>query len=75
MRCTICKKDRGMTRWDKIRLFFFGFFKEDIQDLSEDKYTKGFGEGYKEGYSMAMTYKDPVLSKAALEDYLKKWTQ
>ncbi len=38
------------SQWDRIRLFFFNFFHNDIIDLSQDKYTQGFGDGYRTGF-------------------------
>lgn len=76
MKCIICKKeaDQLQTTWDKIRLFFFHFFHEDIIDLSSDQYTKGFGEGYAAGYKQAMHQKfDSIQSVGTLEDILKRW--
>ncbi len=51
------------TRWDRFRLFLFHLFKEDIIDLSQDKYTQGFSDGYVKGRqdmkeSMSKTAKD-----------------
>ncbi len=60
MRCALCKKEHPLSLWDKIRLFFFSFFKEDIQDLSDDKFTKGFGEGYVMGYKRAKEDIKPI---------------
>lgn len=38
------------TLWELIRNWlFYRLFPKDITDLSEDKYTKGFGDGYKMG--------------------------
>lgn len=49
-KCATCRKaDVLDSRWDKIRLFFFHFFHTDITDLSQDKYTQGFADGYVKG--------------------------
>lgn len=75
MRCIICKEENEYTLWDKVRLFLFGFFKEDIQDLSEDKFTKGFGEGYAAGYDRSAKERMPALSQEKLDNYMKQWTK
>ncbi len=49
-KCATCRKAEVLdSRWDKIRMFFFHFFHNDIIDLSQDKYTQGFGDGYVSG--------------------------
>lgn len=49
-KCSQCRKaDVLDSRWDKIRLYFFHFFHNDIIDLSQDKFTQGFADGYKKG--------------------------
>lgn len=55
MKCIICKKEgQPIHLKDRIRLWFFNhMFYEERQDLSEDKYTKGFGEGYKIGFQQS----------------------
>lgn len=37
------------TWWDRVRLRMFSLFREDIIDLSQDKFTQGFSDGYKVG--------------------------
>lgn len=49
-KCAQCRKNPIQdSRWDKVRLWFFHWFHADIIDLSQDKYTQGFGDGYKTG--------------------------
>lgn len=49
-KCQTCRKaDVLDSRWDKIRLYLFHFFHNDIIDLSQDKFTQGFADGYKKG--------------------------
>lgn len=52
-RCPDCRKLVTSTRWEKIRMFFFRRFHQDIQDLREDMYTKGTSDGYKSGFQQA----------------------
>lgn len=51
MRCRDCRKQAKEldSWWDRVRLWFFYKFKNDIFDLSNDKFTEGYGEGYKAG--------------------------
>lgn len=51
-KCTECRKATALdTRWDRIsRWFFFQLFPKQITDLSQEKFTQGFGDGYKMGY-------------------------
>lgn len=60
MKCSICKKESKelQSTGDRIRLFFFHFFHEDIIDLSSDQFTKGFGEGYIAGYAKATEHRN-----------------
>lgn len=55
MKCSDCRRLEAEmdTWWDKIRLFFFHRFHQDIIDLSQDKFTQGFSDGYKKGYEHA----------------------
>ncbi len=59
-RCSSCRKTESelLTWWDKIRLFFFNFHHEDIIDLSQDKFTQGFSDGYKAGMEKAKELQD-----------------
>lgn len=42
-----------MDSWlDRLRLWLFQRFHQDIVDLSQDKYTQGFSDGYKAGWDM-----------------------
>ncbi len=50
-KCHTCRQADALdTWWDKVRLFFFNFFHADIMDISSQKYTQGFGDGYKAGF-------------------------
>ena len=50
-KCSQCRKQPVQDSiWDRIRLFFFSFFRNDIVDLSQDKFTQGFGDGYQKGF-------------------------
>lgn len=50
MKCSTCRKAEVLdSPWDKVRMFFFHFFHNDIVDLSQDKYTQGFSDGYVKG--------------------------
>ena len=50
-KCSQCRKlDAELdTWWDRWRLKMFHLFHKDIVDLSQDKYTQGFSDGYKTG--------------------------
>lgn len=53
-RCETCRRlDALESWWDKVRTFFFNFFKTDIIELSEQKYTRGFADGYAAGFKKA----------------------
>lgn len=51
MKCTDCRKNEALdTRWERIRRWaFFKLFPEEIINLSQEKFTQGFGDGYKKG--------------------------
>ena len=52
MKCTNCRaKDiELLTKWERIKdWMFYRLFPKDIVDLSQNKYTQGFGDGYKVG--------------------------
>ncbi len=69
-KCSTCRKADALdTTWEKIRYWFFGFFHQDILDLSSQKYTQGFADGYKEGYRVAqMSIPLSLEIKAANEE-------
>lgn len=49
-KCQTCRKAEVLdSYWDKFRLWLFHFFHSDIIDLSQDKFTQGFADGYKKG--------------------------
>lgn len=48
MKCQSCRKDDAvLTWWERLRFWCFQRFHQDILDLSQEKYTMGFGDGYK----------------------------
>ena len=51
-KCSRCRKMEADidTSWEKVRYWLFGFFHEDVKDLREEMYIKGFSDGYKKGY-------------------------
>lgn len=75
MRCSICRKEDKafFTVWDHIRSFVFNLFVEDIQDFSEEKYSKGFGEGYEMGFKTAMEKKVRPTNKEGIAELMKRW--
>jgi hypothetical protein len=53
-KCSTCRKAEALdTLWEKIRYWFFTFFHQDILDLSQQKYTQGFADGYKTAFRHA----------------------
>lgn len=52
-KCQECRVNEvaHYTRWERMRRWFFRKFTDDIQDLKDDCYTRGFGEGYKSGFT------------------------
>ncbi len=67
-RCIDCKKEMNEqnTLWDTFRLFLFRFFHNDILDLKEEQYTKGYGEGYHAGFEQAKKAQIDVITKYKL---------
>lgn len=59
-KCYTCRKEEADidTWWDRVRLFFFYRFGEDVADLSQQKYTQGFADGYKSGWERADTMRE-----------------
>ena len=58
MRCQDCKKDKAdsdsfLTVWERVKLFLFNKFHEEITDLSAEKFTAGVGVGYTLGFNAA----------------------
>ena len=51
-KCTECRKAEALdTTWERItRWLFYRLFPKRIVDLSQEKYTQGFGDGYKKGF-------------------------
>lgn len=54
-KCTACKKlEAEDTWWERTRRkLMFKLFPTDAIELSEEKYTYGFGEGYTVGFKHA----------------------
>ncbi len=51
-RCSQCRKMNSelLTFWERWKNWWFHFlFSADIQDLSQDKYTQGFSDGFIRG--------------------------
>ena len=68
MKCRDCRREYKelRTAWDRVRLFFFGLFTEDIADIKEDYFTKGYGEGYSAGFDKAKQAQVDVIKKYKL---------
>ena len=73
MKCRDCRKrSREMdTKWERLRNWMFNWFKDDIIDLTQDKYTQGFGDGYKVGFEQSREYEENI-EKIRKEFYAKK---
>lgn len=53
MRCPDCRQKELVltTRWERFRFWMFRtLFAEEYADLTQEKYTQGFGDGYKVGF-------------------------
>lgn len=72
-KCLTCRKatEELDSRWDRIRQWFFNRFHQDIVDLSQDKFTQGFGDGYKVGFKHAQETAQKTI-EAIREELLKK---
>lgn len=67
-KCPQCRKiDKELlTRWEIFKNWCFRkLFPEDIADLSQDKYTQGFSDGYVRG----MESGKEILKKLAKQIY------
>lgn len=63
-KCTNCAKYEALDTW-KDRLFkrILKFFPQQVVELSEEKYGRGFGQGYKTGFEHASKEFKPDLNK------------
>lgn len=54
-KCTDCRKAESIDTWSDriIRWFFHRLFPKQIVDLSQEKFTQGFGDGYSIGMKHA----------------------
>lgn len=69
MICSSCRKTEveNYTWWQRTRSrLFVKLFPTDYVDLSQEKYTQGFSDGYKTGFQHCQNYKIKV------EDYDEK---
>lgn len=51
-KCSQCRKNDAelLTTWERFKGWvFYKFFPEDIYDLSQEKYTQGFTDGFIKG--------------------------
>lgn len=53
--CKGCKETEVRQRnwWERLRHFCFRAFEEEVKDLRGEKFTEGFGQGYKTGFEAA----------------------
>ncbi len=65
-KCNQCRKNNSEldSTWDRVRLFFFNFFHNDIIELSQDRFTQGFADGYKAGWDRV----ESLRKEAAKDD-------
>lgn len=75
--CATCKKQKYETHtlWDRVRVFMFNFFNEDIQDVREDFYTKGYGDGYKAGMAQGLDQKRLKMTPEQIISEVTKWNK
>lgn len=77
MKCSLCRKreEEVITLWEKVRRFFFHFFHNDILDLTSEKYTQGFGDGYQVGFNESKKLSDVEIAKvmSAQSIYPEDW--
>lgn len=73
MKCINCRqKDiELLTRWERLKDYlFYKLFPKDIIDLSQNKYTQGFSDGYAKGReSERQALKDSI--NPDLDNYVK----
>lgn len=64
MKCSKCRElsKELDSRWDRVRLWFFGWFHSDIIDISQDKFTQGFSDGLAEGFLQAKSREEDIVS-------------
>lgn len=51
-KCSQCRKndEELLTKWERFKNWvFINLFSEDIQDLSQNKYTQGYSDGLEKG--------------------------
>lgn len=74
--CKVCKKKEvaAKTWWERIRAKAFQVFGTDIVDLGADKFTEGFGEGYRKGWDhSAQISKDERHLTDAVDGLVRSW--
>lgn len=64
-KCSNCRKAEALdTRWDRIkRKLCHALFAQQVIDISQEKYTSGFGDGYTKGFEHASTKFNPKMDK------------
>lgn len=64
-KCTTCRKADALdTRIERItRWIFYRMFPKQIIDLGAEKFTQGFGDGYKKGHEHGITEFKPDMSR------------
>lgn len=71
MKCQTCRKSELelTTRWDRLKAWTLRkLFSVEAADLSQEKFTQGFGDGYKEGFDRA---KELEVLQRALDQSMK----
>lgn len=63
-KCPDCRtKEAELTTWwERLKNRVFRLFSEEIIDLSQDRYTQGFGDGYKMGGDHASEHFNKTLA-------------
>lgn len=51
MKCADCRENEALdTRWERVkRWFMFHFFPVEVNNISSEKYTQGFADGFDYG--------------------------
>lgn len=71
-KCQNCRNGEGTTTWwEQTRYWLmFRLFPQDVDNLSGEKYTRGFGVGYRQGFQACLNQEKS--REEALQEIIKE---
>lgn len=71
MKCSECRQHDVLdTRWERIKRWaLYKMFPDQVIDFNQERYTQGFGDGYKRGFAHGNEIKPLMTAEDMIDMY------